>query len=59
MAVKPHYSASQKQVVDPTNKYFKPKLCVAWLIGVRDYSKVRGAQIAAVPDRKDFCEDID
>jgi len=35
----------QKKEFDPNDEdIFVPKTCVAWLIGIKDYSEVRGAK---------------
>ena len=40
--------------MDPGTDYFVPELCVAWLIGVKDYSKVRTAS----KEPKKDCADL-
>jgi hypothetical protein len=40
--------------MDPDDNYFVPKQCVAWLIGINDYSRVRTAS----KEPKPHCEDL-
>jgi len=41
--------------LDPNDEdLFVPKTCVAWLIGVKDYSEVRRAKKEPLPDCKDL-----
>ena len=45
----------QKKELDPNDEdLFVPKTCVAWLIGVKDYSEVRRAKKEPLPDCKDL-----
>ncbi len=40
--------------MDPDDNYFVPKQSIAWLIGVKDYSRVRTAS----KEPKPHCEDL-
>jgi hypothetical protein len=45
----------QKKELDPNDDdLFVPKICVAWLIGIKDYSEVRRAKKEQLPDCKDL-----
>ena len=43
-----------KKELEQSDDFFEQKMCVAWLIGVKNYSEVRNAKVQPKPQCKDL-----